>query len=526
MNTTQVKNNSQDKAKNKKNASGGKLQKSMSLKQKKQNPETIAAKRNLILMSHEAQEILKEIEEGVEDDYLLNYAHCTCVNDVLLVMHKENTGFKDFRRFDQWKEAGFAVKKGEKSYRVWGTPKRIPKNGAEETKEKQNAEDTYKYWPMCSLFNESQVEKIDGDKPEHDEPEKNNELNGLTPETKNQAINENETLTRGMFPQSDGTILVMTFTESKILKTKSGAKNWLKKRGLDEFGNEIKIDDQNEPENNLVVNSPYVTTDFEERKEAKIDRLQEKANKANAKSKDLYKDAKLMAHHIPFGQPITLGHHSENRDRNYRNKITKKFRQSFEEMQKAEDYQNKADSVGSGGILSNDPDALVKLKNKLSSLEEKQRKMKSINAIIRASNLTEQEKIAEMMECENLTIEEVELILKPDFCGNIGFAAYKLTNNNAEINRIKKRISSLTKIQTLEPIDYKNEQFHVYVDNGYININFFEGKPSKEVRKLINKSYHFKLSGFQNNWVRKATLNAIYEAEELLNNLKKIEEIY
>ncbi len=55
--------------------------------------------------------------------------------------------------------------------------------------------------------------------------------------TQNQG--NNESLTRGMFTNSDNTFLAITFTESKTFKTAKGATKWLAKRGYDTKGNDI-----------------------------------------------------------------------------------------------------------------------------------------------------------------------------------------------------------------------------------------------------------------------------------------------
>lgn len=55
-------------------------------------------------------------------------------------------------------------------------------------------------------------------------------------------------------------------------------------------------------------------------------------------------EARDMAHGIPFGQPILVGHHSERRDRNYRNRIENKFRKGYENYNKAKYWERKATS--------------------------------------------------------------------------------------------------------------------------------------------------------------------------------------
>lgn len=48
----------------------------------------------------------------------------------------------------------------------------------------------------------------------------------------NKTINtgNNETLSRGVFANNDGTFTAMTFSQSKTFKTKAGANKWYAKR--------------------------------------------------------------------------------------------------------------------------------------------------------------------------------------------------------------------------------------------------------------------------------------------------------
>lgn len=71
-------------------------------------------------------------------------------------------------------------------------------------------------------------------------------------------------------------------------------------------------------------------SDFEERRERRIGRAEELAEKNKNLSKSLFEKSGKMAEVIPFGQPILVGHHSEKADRNYRNKIQNKMSKSVE----------------------------------------------------------------------------------------------------------------------------------------------------------------------------------------------------
>ena len=187
--------------------------------------------------------------------------------------------------------------------------------------------------------------------------------------------------------------------------------------------------------------------------------------------------------------------------------------------------ESKAENVGSGGIASNDPEAARKLKEKLAGREKSQETMKAVNKIIRSARLSDDEKVARIMEKELLTQKEAADILKPDFAGRIGFSAYSLQNNNAEINRLKKRINELDTLREMGPISHDCDDFSVCVEDGRIVVDFKHGKPSEEVRNLI-KAHAFKWSRYSGSWVRKATMNALFSAEAMLDRLKSMDAIY
>lgn len=73
-------------------------------------------------------------------------------------------GYKNLKTFREWKEAGYIVRKGEKSLLVWGAP--IPSKAEKERTEelkKEGKEEEAKddYFPVCHLFGEAQVYKLE-----------------------------------------------------------------------------------------------------------------------------------------------------------------------------------------------------------------------------------------------------------------------------------------------------------------------------------------------------------------------------
>lgn len=180
---------------------------------------------------------------------------------------------------------------------------------------------------------------------------------------------------------------------------------------------------------------------FEERKQNRINYACDQAQKNTQKSDELYKKAKQMASVIPLGQPILVGHHSEQRDRNYRNKIHDTFGKAFAAQDKANYYEEKAESIeNNNSIFSDDPNALNKLKQKLHSLQEIQDFMKAANKCIKHND-----KVT-FLTLQFGTEELWQKLTTPDMLNRKGFAGYSLQNNNANIGRIKKRIQQMEKL--------------------------------------------------------------------------------
>ena len=260
---------------------------------------------------------------------------------------------------------------------------------------------------------------------------------------------------------------------------------------------------------------------YEEKQARRKERYQELSIKAVLKSNEAYSKAVKMADVIPFGQPILLGHHSEKRDRKYRARITSTFEKSFEESNKAEYYERKAESVGMGGISSDDPEAIRKLTNKLEGLKDSHEKMKSANKIIKSKKANYSEKLLKIIEI-GFKEELAKELLNGDFMGRLGFATCSLQNNNAEIKRIEKRIEALSKSQNKKDIIEEKDNFIFKVNYEINRIMFiFDGKPSEEVRNILKRNA-FNWSKLNNAWIRKITPNALYVAKSLKEQLVKL----
>lgn len=174
-------------------------------------------------------------------------------------------------------------------------------------------------------------------------------------------------------------------------------------------------------------------------------------------------------------------------------------------------------------IYSNDELALEKLQNKLADKEELQAKMKYCNAYYRKNGtLKGYEDISE--EKARVLDEKIK-----NSCSweQQPYPSYLLTNNNAEIRRLKKRIEELQRLK-----EKANSDNDLPVVNGIetqLNAEamriqlLFDEIPSAEIREML-KSNGFRWSPKNKAWQRQLTDNAIYTTKQLLNKIKEMED--
>ncbi len=181
---------------------------------------------------------------------------------------------------------------------------------------------------------------------------------------------------------------------------------------------------------------------------------------------------------------------------------------NMEEWRYIQGLLDKIRSTGMGGISADDPAAIEKLQKKLDGLERSQLIMKEVNAYYR--------KHGKLDGCVLLSPDQIEK-LKASMASSWRsdprpFESYQLTNNNAEIRRIKARIEQLSKQAQQE---FSGWEF----DGGRVEMNrednrlqvFFDGKPDADTRAEL-KSNGFRWAPSVGAWQRQLTDNAIRAA--------------
>src|SRR5690606_32155412 len=95
---------------------------------------------------------------------------------------------------------------------------------------------------------------------------------------------------------------------------------------------------------------------------------------------------------------------------------------------------------------------IQKLKIELLKAEEQQKFMREANKALRAGN-------DEKLKALGMSDQTIEKLKEPDFAGRPAFADYQLTNNNANIRRLSKRIEGLEKLRNQTPIKFECDDF-------------------------------------------------------------------
>ena len=192
-------------------------------------------------------------------------------------------------------------------------------------------------------------------------------------------------------------------------------------------------------------------------------------------------------------------HGKRNPDGNYREKIWNKMGQSVKASEKADYYERKAEAAeNNNAIYLDDDNAVEKLERKLAELVKAQEDMKAANKVVKNKKLTEEEKKVRLMELGYSETSAVEL-LTPCY-GHIGFPSFSLSNNNANINRIKKRLELAKRMKGTPEKEYTINGARVVENYPENRLQvFFDDIPAKEIRDSI-KQHGFRWSRYHSCW--------------------------
>lgn len=178
---------------------------------------------------------------------------------------------------------------------------------------------------------------------------------------------------------------------------------------------------------------------YRERRLRKAERLREWSAGNQAKSEQRGAAADEIMSHIPPGQPILVGHHSERRHRKDLARIQDGISASVELGRKAEAQARAADEIeaqAANAIYDDDPDAIEKLSDKIAKLEAERKRMNAANAEYRRTHR-----------------EELKAMTPYERGQAVPYPGYSLQNLGGTITRTRQRLARLQREKETGPRD-------------------------------------------------------------------------
>ncbi len=229
--------------------------------------------------------------------------------------------------------------------------------------------------------------------------------------------------------------------------------------------------------------------DHEQRRDARADRLRERAAKARGEAHARFEASKDVP---PLGEPIKIGHHSEKRHRKMIERAQSNARKSFEASKKAKHLDARADAAETNTtISSDDPRALERLRAKLAGMEAEREEVKRLNRLARQGKLSEAEN-----PMNPLSLRDIMGARKYPLPG------YAMRNQGAEIRRVRQRIEAFSMREGRVARSYERGGVRV-LENGELNRLqvFTDGKPPQKNRTWLKRS-GFRWARSEGAWQR------------------------
>lgn len=219
--------------------------------------------------------------------------------------------------------------------------------------------------------------------------------------------------------------------------------------------------------------------DYEERRQARIDRLNDAAYKASKESEAQYQRSHDLVKNIPLGQPNIEGRTALPR---LREKSRSALERSISLDEKSAYYADRAEAAESNStISSDDPAAIDKLREKVARLEAERDRVKAFNKEARKN-------------------------------GTEPAPWYTLPYLGRDIKAAKERIAKLERVDNMpaEQIRFEGGEIESDPTTNRVMIRFNERQDGDMTQKL--KSNGFRWAPSVKAWQRLRNPNALYAA--------------
>ena len=166
---------------------------------------------------------------------------------------------------------------------------------------------------------------------------------------------------------------------------------------------------------------------------------------------------------------------------------------------------DKIKSVGTGGISSDDPTAIEKLKAKVIELEKEQTFAKALNRYYKKNSTC-----VGFQDLDYAIAKKIDAQIKTQFSWEQKpYPSYELTSINGKIKRAKARIAELEaqQAQTYEGWEFNGGRVNFNYENNRVQI-LFDEKPDDETRSVL-KENGFRWAPSQGAWQRMLNENGI-----------------
>ncbi|RZO57903.1 MAG: DUF3560 domain-containing protein [Sandaracinaceae bacterium] len=266
------------------------------------------------------------------------------------------------------------------------------------------------------------------------------------------------------------------------------------------------------------ITSPGVDSTAPERRETdhqrrRRERAERRADRLERRAEGELTDARRETEHIPPGQPILRGHHSERRHRKAIARADAKAVQAVETARAAESAKWSAKRAGYA-ISSDDPDAIEALEARLAGLEADRVLAKDINAAYRKGGWDAVEHVPgltpKILSGAKRTMELAPWMRAPMDTKNLG----------ANIRRIRQRIEEL-RVAAQHPAapPTEGDGFTIEEDPGDNRIRFrFDERPSKETTAKMKRA-GFRWSRRNGAWQRQLNRAGRQAADRMAKEL-------
>lgn len=232
-------------------------------------------------------------------------------------------------------------------------------------------------------------------------------------------------------------------------------------------------------------------SDYEEHRQARIDRLNEAAENATAESEAQFKRSHDLVKNIPLGQPNIEGRTTLPR---LREKSWNSLGKAVELDEKSSYYAGRAAAAENNrAISSDDPEAIEKLKSKLAALEAERERVKASNKAARTA-------------------------------GKEPAPWYTLPYLGKDIKRIKARIAQLERVDQMpaEIIEFDGGEIISDVETNRVLIRHNEKPDSTVIQALKSNGFHWSHS--EKAWQRLRNPYALWAAKKVCGAEAKTDE--